>query len=342
MRTRPARTIAAALLVAACSNSSKLQDTTAHGTAGANSDTAAMSAARTDTGAMRAGGTTGTAGAGGATKVKTISGFQTPESVKWDSSSGYWFVSNINGQPPAKDGNGFISRLTRDGTVDSLHFITSGKNGVTLNAPKGIAIIGDTLFVADIDVIRAFNKTTGAPIRSWDVSKQGAKFLNDVAATPNGDVYITDTQVAFGANGSVSHTGTDRIFMISRDRKSAGIAIQSDSLGRPNGITWDPTNNRLIVVAFGANAVHGWAPGGKDVTTIATGPGQFDGVEIARDGRILVSSWADSSVSAINGTTMSHIVTGVEAPADIGLDPARGLLAIPLFNKGAVELWQLK
>jgi sugar lactone lactonase YvrE len=320
----------------ACSNSSKLQDTASHGTAGANSDTAALSAARTDTGAMRAGGSTG------ATKVKTITGFQTPESVKWDSASGYWFVSNINGSPAAKDGNGFISRVTKDGTIDSLHFIASGRNGVTLNGPKGIAIIGDTLFVADIDVIRAFNKSTGAPIHSWDVSKQGAKFLNDAAVTPDGDVYVTDTQIAFGANGSVSHTGTDRIFMISRDRKSAGIAIQSDSLGRPNGLTWDGRNNRFIVVAFGANAIHGWAPGSKDVTTIATGPGQFDGVEVARDGRVLVSSWTDSSVSAINGSTMSHIVTGVEAPADIGLDPARGVLAVPLFNKGAVELWQLK
>jgi sugar lactone lactonase YvrE len=339
MNTRSACTIAAALLVGACSNSSKLQDTASHGTAGANSDTAAMSAARTDTGAMRGSNAAGTAGA---TKVKTISGFQTPESVKWDSASGYWFVSNINGQPPAKDGNGFISRVTKDGVIDSLHFITGGKNGVTLNGPKGIAIIGDTLFVADIDVIRAFNKVTGAPIHSWDVSKQGAKFLNDAAVTPNGDVYVTDTQIAFGANGSVSHTGTDRIFMISHDRKSAGIAIQSDSLGRPNGLTWDAKNSRFIVVAFGTNAVHGWAPGSKVVTTIATGPGQFDGVEITRDGRILVSSWADSSVSAINGNTMSHIATGVEAPADIGLDPARGLLAVPLFNKGAVELWQLK
>ncbi|MFL5561454.1 MAG: SMP-30/gluconolactonase/LRE family protein [Gemmatimonadaceae bacterium] len=350
MNSRSARAIATALLVAGCSNSSKLQDTTAHGTAGANSDTVTTAGAGNAAGAQAgtggSAGNTGNAGntatAGGATKVKTISGFQTPESVKWDSASGYWFVSNINGQPPAKDGNGFISRLTKDGTVDSLHFITSGKNGVTLNGPKGIAIIGDTLFVADIDVIRAFNKTTGAPIRSWDVSKQGAKFLNDVATTPNGDVYVTDTQIAFGANGSVSHTGTDRIFTISRDRKSAAIGIQSDSLGRPNGITWDARNNRFIVVAFGTNAVHGWAPNGKAVTTIATGPGQFDGVEIARDGRILVSSWADSAVSVINGSTMSHIVTGVEAPADIGLDPARGLLAVPLFNKGQVELWQLK
>ena len=333
MRTTTPLVALLAVTAFACSNSSKLQDTTAHGTAGANSDTAAITAARADT---------GNKGGGGATKVKTIDGFKTPESVKWDASSGYWYVSNINGQPPAKDNNGFISRLTKDGAVDSLHFITSGKNGVTLNAPKGLAIIGDTLFVADIDVIRAFNKTTGAPIRSWDVSKQGAKFLNDVATTPGGDVYITDTQVAFGADGAVSHTGTDRIFMISKDRKSATIAFQSDSLGRPNGITWDTKGNRFVVVSFGSSAVHGWAPGSKDVTTIATGPGQFDGVEFTSDGRLLVSSWADSSVSVVNGNSMTHIVTGVEAPADIGLDPARGLLAVPLFNKGQVELWQVK
>ena len=331
MRTTTPLVALLAVTAFACSNDSKLQDTTAHGTAGANSDTAAITAARADTGNK-----------GGATKVKTIEGFKTPESVKWDASSGYWYVSNINGQPPAKDGNGFISRLTKDGAVDSLHFITGGKNGVTLNAPKGMAIIGDTLFVADIDAIRAFNKTTGAAIRSWDVSKQGAKFLNDVAATPGGDVYITDTQVAFGADGSVSHTGTDRIFMISKDRKSASIALQSDSLGRPNGITWDAKGNRFVVVSFGSNALHAWTPGSKDVTTLATGPGQFDGVEFTSDGRLLVSSWADSSVSVVTGSSMTHLVTGVEAPADIGLDPARGLLAVPLFNKGQVEIWQVK
>lgn len=336
MRSHPACTLAVALFVAACTTSEKVQDTTAHSI---TSDTAAMSAARTDT---AKGGAMG-ANAGGATMVKTIDGFKTPESVKWDASSGSWFVTNINGSPLARDGNGFISRLTKDGVVDSLHFITGGKNGVTLNGPKGIAIIGDTLFVADIDVIRAFNKTTGAPIHSWDVSKQGAKFLNDVAATPNGDVYITDTQVAFKADGSVSHTGVDRIFMLARDRKGATIAIQSDSLGRPNGIVWDPKNNRFIVLPFGTKAIHAWTPGpGNAVTTIATGPGQFDGVEITSDGRVLVTSWADSSVSAINGSTLTHVVTGVEAPADIGLDAARGLLAIPLFNKGQVQLWQLK
>lgn len=336
MRTTTSLVALLALAAAACSNDSKLQDTTMHGgTAGTNTDTARATANTSGTGNATGGSS------GGTSKVKTIDGFKTPESVRWDAASSQWFVSNINGAPLAKDDNGFISRMSQDGTVDSLHFIQGGKNGVTLNAPKGMATIGDTLFVADIDAVRAFSKTTGKPLASWDLSTQGAHFLNDVAVGPNGDVYITDTEVAFKADGSTSHTTTDRIFMLNRDRKGASIAIQNDSLGRPNGIAWDAKNNRFVVLSFGAPTVLAWTPGSKSVTTIATGKGQFDGVEITSDGRILVSSWADSSVSAITGNTLTHVVTGVEAPADIGLDPARGLLAVPLFNKGQVALYQL-
>jgi sugar lactone lactonase YvrE len=277
-----------------------------------------------------------------ASHVKTIEGFSTPESAKYDAAADVWFVSNINGQPLAKDGNGFISRVTADGKIDSLHFISGGRGGVTLNGPKGIAIIGDTLFVADIDAVRAFNKVTGAAIKSWDLTKLGAVFLNDVVATPSGDVYITDTQVKFNADGSVTHTGTDRVFMLLRDRSAAHVVLQNDDLGRPNGITWDAKNNRLVVVPFGAGVIHAFQPmGTSSLVTVAHGKGQFDGLEIIPDGRTLVSSWADSSVSVIVGDSLVKIIGGVDGPADIGLDSKRMLLAIPMFNAGKVDVWHI-
>lgn len=54
-------------------------------------------------------------------------------------------------------------------------------------------IVGDTLWVADIDAMRAFNKRTGAVIATVDLRPRGAVFLNDVAAGPDGALYITDT-----------------------------------------------------------------------------------------------------------------------------------------------------
>src|SRR5438034_5250950 len=149
-----------------------------------------------------------------ATKVGTVEGFLKPESVLHDTVQDIYFVSNINGSPTAKDNNGFISRVKPDGAVENLKFIEGGRTGITLNAPKGLALAGDTLWVADIDAVRAFNAKTGAPIDSVSLSKLGAVFLNDVVVVPTGALYVTDTGIRFDDVGNVLHPGPDRIFRI--------------------------------------------------------------------------------------------------------------------------------
>src|SRR4051794_1083011 len=121
-----------------------------------------------------------------------LEGFQGPESAKYDADLDVWYVSNVNGSPLAKDGNGYISRLKGDGTMDSLKFIVGGVGGVTLNAPKGLALQGDTLWVADIQSVRGFDRRSGKPVASVDV--KGSKFLNDAVVGPDG-IYVTDTGV---------------------------------------------------------------------------------------------------------------------------------------------------
>lgn len=272
------------------------------------------------------------ANGGAPVKSATVEGFKTPESVKWDSAQDVYFVSNINGAPAVKDGNGYISRLSPTGTVTDSVFMKG------LDAPKGMALVGDTLWIADIDQVRAFNARTGAPVAT--VRAPGAIFLNDIAVAPDGSLYVTDTAIRFGANGAIEHPITDQIFRIGPDHK-VSVAIKSDSLGRPNGITWDAAHQRFIVVPFGANTVLAWKPGETTVTKLWAGPGQFDGVEFTKDGALLVSSWADSSVHRLVSGQGSTLITGVPSPADIGYDARRNRLLIPIFTGNRVEIWQL-
>lgn len=278
----------------------------------------------------------------GATKVGSVVGFLTPESVLYDSAQDVYFVSNINGSPLTKDNNGFISRVRPDGAIEVLKFIEGGRagGGATLNAPKGLAVLGDTLWVTDIDVVRAFNARTGAPVDSVKFDSLGAVFLNDIAIAPNGAIYITDTGIRFDDVGNVLHPGPDRVFRVGPDRKVT-VAVRGDTLGRPNGITLDAVGRRFIVVQFGGKAVMAWKPGDRAPSVIARGVGGFDGVEMI-GGKVVVSSWTDSSITRFDSTQGTKVITGVPSPADIGYDAKRNRVLIPIFTGNRVEIWQLQ
>ena len=275
----------------------------------------------------------------GATKVLTIEGFLAPESVLHDTTQDIYFVSNINGGSTAKDDNGFISRVRPDGAIENLKFIEGGKNGVRLNAPKGLALTGDTLWVADIDAVRAFNARTGASIDSISLASLGAVFLNDLAVAQTGALYITDTGIRFDDVGNVLHPGPDRVFRVGPDRQVT-VAIRGDTLGGPNGIALDPVGKRFVIVSYTRHTVLAWKPGDKGPTVIAKGPGGFDGVALI-GGRILVSSWTDSTVSAYESGQEIRVIGGVAGPADFGYDSKRNRLLIPTLPGNRVEVWQL-
>ena len=269
-----------------------------------------------------------------AQKLGETTGFETPESAKYDAELDVFYVSNFNGNPSNKDNNGWIARVRADSTGVMTRLVEGGKNGVTLNAPKGMALKGDTLFVADIDAVRMFNRRTGAPIGSITVS--GATFLNDIAAGPDG-IYVTDTGIRFDAQGQVSHpANSDRVYKIAGSRVTE--AFTGDTLGRPNGIAWDEAGKRFIIVPFGGNSLLAWTPGSTTHTVLASGPGQYDGVEVLANGNLLVSSWADSTVYVVHGGThMVAAIRNVSAPADIGVDTKRNVVAIPRFTDNKVE-----
>jgi glucose/arabinose dehydrogenase len=279
-------------------------------------------------------------GGGGAVKVGEVrEGLARPESVRWDPDQRIWFVSNINGRQE-KDNNGYLSRVGRDRRMQAQRFVAGGSNGVTLHAPKGMAIVGDTLWVTDLDAVRGFHRRTGAAVASIDLQPLGALFLNDITVGPDGSLYVTDTGVRFDSAGTRQHTGPDRVFRIQGRR--ATVALEGDVLAEPNGITYDRRGKRFLLAPIaGGNAVLEWRGPGSEPKPIATGAGRYDGVEVLPDGTILVSAWNDSTVSEVAGDRLQPVVPNVPAVADIGVDPEARVVALPMVAEDRVEFWRL-
>ena len=276
----------------------------------------------------------------GARMVHRIQGLGFPESVRYDPEQDAYFISNMLGPGSLKDGNGFVVRVDAGEPRRAEVFVQGGRGGVTLDAPKGMALLGDTLWVADIDVLRGFHRRTGAPLATVDLRPHRAVLLNDVAAGPDGALYVTDSGIEMTAKG-VIYRGGDRVFRVARGAVS--VVAQGPGLGRPNGITWDPEGRRWIVVSFDpfGSEVYALRPGEVGRTVLARGPGRFDGVERLDDGRLLVTCWADSSLHLLRDGRRERVIRGLWQPADLGVDTRRGRVVIPLVLQGRVEIWEL-
>lgn len=263
-------------------------------------------------------------------------GFQTPESVQHDITSDTYLVSNINGSPLDKDDNGFISRLSPEGQVISLKWIDGAAADVELNAPKGIGISNGKLYVADIDVIRTFDATTGKP--GAQIKVTGAGFLNDVAVAPDGTVYVSDTGLKAGKDGALEPSKKDAIYKVSPQGKLSTF-VKGEKLGLPNGLFADATG---LWVATWQGSIYHVTPDGKQEAPQKAPGAQLDGLLQTADGQVLFSSWETSTVY-IGGTDgqFSPLLSDVKTPADIGYDSKRGQVLVPLFTENTVEILKL-
>jgi hypothetical protein len=273
---------------------------------------------------------------GDASGAMRVEGFATPESVLHDTVADVYLVSNIDGSPVEKDGNGFISRVSPEGVVLERAWISAAKEGVTLHAPKGMAIRDGTLYVADIDCVRLFDRETGAPQKN--VCLQNATFLNDVATTADGSVFFTDSGLRGGPEG-LAASGSDAVYRLIDDDRV--VAVTKDpGLGAPNGLTVGPRG--ILVVTFGSGEVYRLDAEGNRTDMMPPSRRQLDGIVMLPDGGFAMSSWGDSAVYRIGADgQVTRAVEHLDAPADIGYDARRDRLLVPLFNSGVVLIHPL-
>lgn len=265
-------------------------------------------------------------------------GFMVPESIVMDTIDDVYLVSNVNGSPTGEDGNGFISRLTPDGQVEELKWIDGEEPLVTLNAPKGMVLRGDSLFVTDIDCIRVFHRVTGEQQPGTCVD--GSTFLNGIAVGPEGSLFVTDTGMREGPEG-LEPTGTDAVYRLplAEGRRAATVAQGAD-LGGPNGIAVG--SRGIMVVTFRSGELLRFTAAGDKTQVMPPSPLELDGIVETPDGGLLFSSWGDSAIYQIGSNgEVGKVITGVTSPADIGFDAKRNRVLIPLFLEDRVVIRDL-
>jgi sugar lactone lactonase YvrE len=258
-------------------------------------------------------------------------GFGTPESVLYDADGDRYLVSNINGKPGEADNNGYISAVDKDGKITAEKWIAGGQNKVTLNAPKGSAIAQGVLYVADIDTVRMFDLKTGAP--KGDIKVPGATFLNDVTASPDDKIYVSDSGMKQNAKGEFDGTGTDAVYMIEKGKLKT--LAKDASLGRPNGLAVG--KDGVWVVTNSTGELYRLDDKGKKQDAVKLPKGSPDGIVLVGD-TLYISSWEASAIykGKSNGP-FEVAVANVKSPADIGYDMKRNRLLVPLFMENTIE-----
>ncbi len=254
---------------------------------------------------------------------------ETPESVTYDTEGDRYFISNINGVPLAQDNNGYITIASPDGKVVTQKWVAGGVNKVTLHAPKGLAIGGGQIWVTDIDTVRSFDLKTGASKANIKIA--GATFLNDLAVTSDGKIYVTDT----GLDEKFGATGTDAVYVI--EKGVAKALAKSKDLKQPNGVL--ATTGGVIVNTFGGNEIYRLGPKGEKLDVTLLPKGKLDGMFQYGD-LFVVSSWEGSAIYAGKlGGTFVAVLEGLSAPADIGWDSKRSRILVPRFTENTVEVY---
>ena len=257
--------------------------------------------------------------------TQKISGLKMPESVV-QATDGRVFVSEINGF--GVDGDGQISVIE----AGQVKLFAKG-----LDDPKGLAIIGQSLYVADNK--RILKLALSGPKQGQAEVFAAASafpvtplFLNDLEADLAGNLYVSDSGDLKGKGGAVYQINAQgQVRLLINGQQDSRILA-------PNGLLMDDTGDVLMVVDFASGILYSYNLATKQLLDIAVGFGGGDGVVHHANGSMFVSDWKNGKVFRLdmNGE-ITPLAATYQSAADIALTKDEKVLMVPDMKAGELD-----
>jgi hypothetical protein len=266
-------------------------------------------------------------------------GLNNPESSHYDKQSKSIYISNVAGDATGKDGNGYISKIDLSKNDKApVKELTVAEWAKGFHAPKGLQAFKGYLWVSDIDRVARIEISDPTKILFIDIP--GSKFLNDIAISPAGDVYVSD-MIA------------DRIYVIGRNLK-ASLFAEGSELDGPNGLFYH--QGWLMVAGWGKGLQSDFSttvmgrlsrihPTTKKVQSLSVPFGNLDGLEHlgGKWGGFIVSDWMAGKIYSWKFKDQAPllIAEGLQGAADIGWIPEHQLLLVPEMKANRLNAFQI-
>jgi sugar lactone lactonase YvrE len=259
---------------------------------------------------------------------ETPAQLKTPESILYAPTEGVLFVSNIDGKPDEKDGQGFISKVSpTNGTIVELNWVSG------LNAPKGMAVSDDSskLYVSDITDLVEIDITNGQITNRYTIP--GSTFLNDVASDKQGNIYVSDTD-------------SNSTYKLENNTSAPQMWLQTPELNSPNGLYVDNSTNKLVIASLGGS-LSLVDLDNKTIGNLGTQVpmGSLDGI-VGDTGENLyyVTDWASGKVYAVNsdGTDYRTLIDlQKQGTADLEFITSERMVIIPMMQDNKLVAYRI-
>ncbi len=250
---------------------------------------------------------------------ETDSTMKVPESVLFDGKNKVLYVSNIDGKEPwGKDGKGSVGKVGLDGKIIAVDWVSG------LNAPKGMGLFKNKLYVADLTELVVIDIVNGKIIER--IAVKDAVALNDVSIDENGVVYVSDSRGR-------------KVYAIENNNQV--VLLDSSKLKGPNGVL----KHKGSLYVLDAGTMYRLEKD-NSLTKIAEGmEGGTDGIEYVTANDFIVSTWGGVVYYVNADGTKQVLLDGRQQKinsADIGYDAAKRIVYVPTFWKNSVVAYELK